>query len=64
MKTTFGAITQPHSITILANNNTRVLELLIFYDTRSKPKKVVKVLSFSIYTIIRNYVFIHKLNNQ
>ena len=34
MKTTFGAITQPRIRTILAKNNTRVLALLMFYDTR------------------------------
>ena len=60
-KTKFGAITQHHNITILANNNTRVLELLMFYDTRNKLKKVFKVLSFVIYTIIGNYVFIDYL---
>ena len=32
--TTFGAITKPHIITILEKNNTRVLELLMFFETR------------------------------
>ena len=34
LKTTFGAITQPHISKILAKNNTRVLALLMFYDTK------------------------------
>ena len=61
MKTTFVAITQPHIRTILEKNNTRVLALLMFYDTISNPKKIFKVLSCVIYTIIINYVFIHNL---
>ena len=32
MKTMFGAITQPHNKTTLAQNKTRVLALLIFYE--------------------------------
>ena len=55
IKTTLGAITQPHIKTILAKNKTRVLALLMFYDTRQNPKKVFKVWSCIIYTIISNY---------
>ena len=61
-KTTFGAITQHCIRTILAKNNTRVLTLLMFYETRKNPKKVFKVLSCVIYTIIRNYICIDYLS--
>ena len=64
MKATFGAITQPHIRTILANNNTRVLELLIFCNTRKNPKKVFKLLSCVIYTIIINCVCIDYLDYE
>ena len=60
-KTTFGAITQPHISKILAKENTRVLALLMFYETRKNPRKVFKVLSCVIYTIINNYVCIDYL---
>ena len=63
-KTTFGAITQPHISKILAKKNTRVLELLMFYDTRENPYKCFKVLSCVIYTIIRNYVCIDYLASE
>ena len=49
MKTTFGSITQPHTGTILPKENTRVLALLIFYETRKNPKKVFKVFFFHLY---------------
>ena len=39
MKNTFGAITQPNIRTILSKNNTRVLALLMFYETINNPKK-------------------------
>ena len=61
MKTTFVAITQPYIKTILAKNKTILLVLLMFYETRQNPKKVFKVLSCVIYTIISNYVFIDYL---
>ena len=63
MKTTFGAITQPHNSRILSKN-TRVLALLIFYETKINPKKVFEVLSCDIYTIIINYVFIYYLASE
>ena len=34
MKTAFGAMTQQHICNILSKTNTRVLELVMFYDTR------------------------------
>ena len=55
MNTTFVAITKPHIITILEQNNVKVLALLMFYETRKNPKKIFKVLSCVIYTIISNY---------
>ena len=58
MKTTFGAITQPHIRTMLENNNARVLALLMFYEIRKNPEKVFKVSSCIIYRIISNYVCI------
>ena len=39
MKTTFGTITQPHIRTILAKNNTIVLALLMFYETKERILK-------------------------
>ena len=63
-KTTFGAITQPHISKILAKNNTRVLALLMFYETRKNPKKFLKVLSCVIYTIISNCVYIDYLASE
>ena len=47
IKTTFGAIRQPHISKILAKNNTRVLELLILYDTRKILRKFSKCLVVS-----------------
>ena len=64
MKTTFGEIAQSHISIILAKKNTRVLALLMFYETRKNPKKVFKVLSYVIYTIIRNYVCIDYLASE
>ena len=64
MKTTFGAITQPHIRTILEKNNTRVLALVMFYEKRKNPKNVFRVLSYVIYTIIRNYICIDYLASE
>ena len=58
INTTFSAITQPHIKTILAKKKTRVVALLMFYETRKNPKKAFKVLSCFIYTMIINYVCI------
>ena len=49
MNTTFGEITQPHIRSTLEKNKTRVLTLLIFYETRKNPKKAFRVLSCVIY---------------
>ena len=43
---------------------TRVLALLIFYETRENPGKVFKVLSCVIYTIISNYLCIYYLASE
>ena len=65
IKTTFGPITQPHIRATLSKNKTKVLSLLIFYETRAyNPKKYFKVLSCVIYTIIKNYVCIKYLSFQ
>ena len=61
MNNAFGAITQPFIRAALEKNKTRVLALLIFYETRNNPKKYFKVLSCFIYTIINNYVYIYYL---
>ena len=61
MNNKFGPSTQPFIKAILAKNNTRVLALLMFYETRKNPKKAFKVLSCVIYKIISNYVFIDYL---
>ena len=53
---TFVSSTQPSFRDTLEKNNTRVLALLMFYDTRNNTKKAFKVLSCVIYTIIGNYV--------
>ena len=61
MNNIFGKITQPHIRTRLAKNNTRVLALLLFYETRKNPKKAFRVLSSVISTIIINYFCIDYL---
>ena len=63
MKNKFGTITQPHTSKILAKK-TRVLALLMFYETRKNPKKVFKVLSCVIYILIINYVCIDYLDSE
>ena len=42
MKNTFGATTEKHISKILLEPDTRVLELVIFYETRKKFKKCSK----------------------
>ena len=61
MNNTFGPITQPYIKATLKKHNTKVLALLMFYQTRNNPKKAFKVLSCVIYTIISNYVCIDYL---
>ena len=65
MNTTFGEITQPFIKSTLANNNTIVLALIIFYEAiADNPKKAFRVLSCVIYTIIKHYVCIDYLACQ
>ena len=62
MNTTFGELTQPFIKATLSKNNTIVLELIMFHETRGeKPKNNFRVLSCVIYTIIKNYVCIDYL---
>ena len=65
MNTTFGALTQPLIKSTLYKNNSSVLALLMFCETRGlNPKKTFSVLSCVIYTIIGNYVCIDHLALQ
>ena len=61
MNNIFGSITQPFIRYTLAKNDTRVLAILMFYETRKNTKKYFKVFSCVIYTIINNYVCIDYL---
>ena len=62
---TFGAITQHHIRATFPKNKTRVLELLIFNETRAdNTKKSFRVLSCVMCTIIKNYVCIDYLSFQ
>ena len=45
MNNIFGPSTQSFIKATLAENNTRVLALLLFYKTRDNPKKDFKLLS-------------------
>ena len=63
IKTTFGAITQSFIRSTLLKNKTRMLALLTFFKTRAE-KISYRVLSFVIYTIIKNYVCIGYLAFQ
>ena len=64
MKTTLGEIKQPNIRTTLAKKNTRLLALLMLYETRQNTKKTFKVLSFVIYTIISDYFCIDYLASE
>ena len=65
MHTAFGEITQLFIKATLLKNNTSVLALTLFYETRAEnPKKPFRVLSCFIYTIINNYVCIDYLACQ
>ena len=61
--TTFGEITKPFIKATLAKNNTSVLALIMFYETRAY-KKYYRVFSCVIYTIIKNYICIDYLAFQ
>ena len=65
MKKTFGAIRQLFIRAKLLKKKTRVLALIMFYDTRAyNPEKYFSVLSCVIYTIIKNHVCIDCLACQ
>ena len=65
MYTTFCEITQPFIKSILSKRNTSVLALIMFYYTRAdNPNIAFRVLSFVVYTIINNYVYIGYLGCQ
>ena len=49
MKTEFGAMTQQHICNILSKTNTRVLELVMFYDTRQKKIQSVELCNLYYY---------------
>ena len=57
MNIVLGGITKTYINATLEKNNTSVLTLVIFYETRAE-KKAYKVSSCVICTIIKNYVFI------
>ena len=63
-KTTFCAIPQTYISKILSKHITEVLALLILYKTAKNPKRVFKLLSCVIFTIIRNYVCIDYLASE
>ena len=63
MNNTFGALTQPFIKRISSKNNTSVLQLIIFHETRwLKPNKAFRVLSCAIYAILINYLCIEYLD--
>ena len=63
MFTTFGEISQPFIKYTLAKNNTSVLSLIMFYETRAYNQAYI-FLSCVIYTIIKNYACIDYLACQ
>ena len=63
MNSTVGAITQPFIKATLLKNKTRVLSLLMFYETRTENISYI-LFSCVIYTIIKNYVCIDYLACQ
>ena len=65
MFTPFGEITQLFIKATLSKNNTSVLALIMFYDTRvDHPKKAYRLFICVVYTIIKNYVCIYYLAGQ
>ena len=62
MYTTFDEITQPFIKATLAKKNTSLLELILFYETRSdNHEKIYRCLNCVIFTMIKNYVCIYYL---
>ena len=64
MNNIFGPIAQLYIRATFAKKTTRVLALLMFYETRKNPRKYFKVFSCFIYTIISHYVCIGYLACQ
>ena len=65
LKNTFGAMTQQHISRILPKTNTIVLALFMFHVTIQKnPRRIIKVLSCVIHTIISSYVCIDYLGSE
>ena len=65
MNNMFGTLTQPFIKNVMTKNNTCVLALIRFHNTRhTKVKKAFKVLNCFMYTIIDNFVFIDYLYFQ
>ena len=64
-KNTFGKDTNSHINTILMKKNTRVFTLVVFYEFGGiNPRKMFKVLSCVIYTIIYRYICIDFLGTE
>ena len=64
-RSTFGTETTSYINTILMKKNTRVLALVIFYESGNiNPRKMFKALSCVIYTIIDKYVCIDYLGTE
>ena len=65
LKKKFGPDTNTHIAKRLSKNNTRVLALVIFYESGEKIiRKMFRVLSCVIYTIIDKYVCIDYLGSE
>ena len=65
MNNTFGALTQPFIGKKMIKNNTSVLALLMFHETRpTNPNKYLRVLGCVIYNTRDNYVCIDYLACQ
>ena len=65
LRNTFRADTNQHISKTLQKQNTRVLELVVFYELgNTNPRKMFKVLSCVIYKIIDRYVCIDYLGTE
>ena len=65
LKNTFGPSTNAHISKILLKPNTRVLALVMSYENREKiARKMFRVLSCVIYTIISKYFCIDYLGYE
>ena len=61
LKNTFGTSSKAHISKILLKANTRVLLLVMFYENGKNTKKMFRMLSCVLYTIISKYVCIDYL---